>query len=206
MIANAIGFENGSCSHGGPRFDRFTPVRRAVSSLAVLAGCAALLAGCGGGGGSSTTSAADWASGYCGAATSWVTTLDQARAGFRTGATTLGDAVGQVTDETDTFLQSIGGLGVPDTPDGSTSDASATDLSKRLSGRNARISGTISTTNPDVTPAQQTKIVQSQVAANLTDVKDTTAKLAADDAELGTAMGAATECTDLTAALQKSAA
>jgi len=79
-------------------------------------------------------------------------------------------------------------------------------LSKRLSGRNARICGTISTNNPNVTPAQQTIIVQGQVAANLTDVKDTTAKLAADDAKLGTAMGATTECTNLTTALHKSPA
>ena len=182
-----------------------TRVRRALSSLAVLAGLGALLAGCGGGGGDSTSSAADWASGYCGAATSWVTTLDEARASVKTG-TTPEEAAQQVTDETNTFTQAIGGFGAPDTPDGSTSAATAKSLSQLLSGRVARISAAIDTNNPDVTVAARTKIVQDQVAASLTDVTDTTAKLAADDAELGTAMGAATECADLKTALEKSAA
>ena len=65
--------------------DRFPPVRRLLS-LPALAGATALAAGCGGGGGgSSTTSAADWASGYCKGATSWVTTLDEARASVKAG-------------------------------------------------------------------------------------------------------------------------
>lgn len=69
----------------------------------------------------------------------------------------------------------------------------------------ARISTAIDTNNPDVTVVQQTAIVQEQVAASLTDIKTTTAKLAQDDAELGTAMAASSDCAALTAVLAKAA-
>jgi ABC-type transporter Mla subunit MlaD len=181
-------------------------VRRILLSAALLVGATALLAGCGGGGGgSSSSSAADWASGYCSGATSWVTALDDARASVKTG-TTPEEAAQTVTGQTNTFMESISGLGTPDTPDGSTSAATAKDLTEKLSGRVARISGAIDTNNPDVTAAQRTKIVQDQIAASLTDVSSTTAKLAQDDAELGTAMAASSDCASLKTALAKASA
>ena len=183
-------------------------MRRSLLSLALVAAMAVLVAGCGGsdGDGSSTTSAADWASGYCSDATSWVTSLDEARAGVKAGSTTAGDAAQSVTDETNSLIQSIDDLGAPDTPDGSTSEATAKSLATTLSGRVARISAAIDTTNSDVTLAQQTAIVREQIDASLTDIKTTTAKLEADDAELGTAMKASSDCTSLDAALAKASA
>jgi hypothetical protein len=68
------------------------------------------------------------------------------------------------------------------------------------------MSGAIDTNNPDVTVAQQTAIVREQIAASLNDIKTTTAKLGQDDAELGTAMKASSDCTSLDAALAKASA
>ena len=172
---------------------------------APLVGAIALLAGCGGSD-NSGTSAADWASGYCGDSTTWVTALDDARTSVRTGGTAPDEAAQSVTDETNSYIESINGLGTPDTPDGSTSEATAKALANTLSGRVARISAALDTNNPDVTVAQQTVIVQQQIEASLTDIKTTTAKLSQEDAELGTAMAASSDCTSLAAALVKASA
>ena len=92
-------------------------VRRLLLSAALLVGATALLAGCGGdSASSSSTSAADWAAAYCSDATSWVTSLDEARASVKTG-TTPADAAQTVTDETNTFIQAVDGHGAPDTPE-----------------------------------------------------------------------------------------
>ena len=171
---------------------------------APLVGAIALLAGCGGSD-SSGKSAADWASGCCGDSTTWVTALDDARASVKTG-TAPDEAAQSVTDETNSYIESINGLGTPDTPDGSTSEATAKALANTLSGRVARISAALDTNNPDVTVAQQTVIVQQQIEASLTDIKTTTAKLSQEDAELGTAMAASSDCTSLAAALVKASA
>lgn len=161
----------------------------------------ALLAGCGGSGGGSTTSAADWANGYCSAATTWVTTLDTARADARTGKASPSNAAQTVTNQTNTFTQTINGLGAPDTPDGSTSESTAKDLATKLQGRTGRISAAASTTNTSVTVAQRKKIVNDQVAAALSDVATATGQLETNDAELGTAIKASADCTKLDAAL-----
>ena len=135
-----------------------------------------------------------------------MTSLDEARAGVKAGSTTPGDAAQSVTDETNSFIQSIDDLGAPDTPDGSTSEATAKSLANTLSGRMARIDAALDTNNPDVTVAQQKVIVQQQIASSLTDIKTTTAKLGQADAELGTAMSASSDCTSLDAALTKASA
>lgn len=131
-----------------------------------------------------------------------MTTLDKARASVKTG-TAPEEAAQTVTDETNTFFKAIDGLGAPDTPDGGTSEATAKELSNMLSGHVARLNTAIDTNNPDVTVAARTKVVQDQVAASLTDMTDTTAKLAAGDAALKTAMDVTTECADLSTALVK---
>ena len=176
----------------------------------MVVGLTALAAGCGGGSDSSTsstTSASDWASGYCGAASTWVTTLDKARASVKPNdpAATASDAAQQVTAETNTFTQTIKGLGEPDTPDGATSAATATSLANTLVGRMARASSAINTNNPDMTPALQVKTVRDQVTASLADVAKATTTLEQGDAELGTAMHASSDCTALNAALSKAA-
>lgn len=180
-------------------------MRRLLLVAVLVTGASALLAGCGGSDGGSSTTAADWASGYCKDATSWVTSLDEARASVKTG-TTPEEAAQSVTDETNSFIESINGLGTPDTPNGSTSESTAKTLANTLSGRVARISSAIDTNNSAVTPAQRTATVQQQVAASLGDIKATNAKLAQDDPELGTAMTASSECTSLDAALVKASA
>jgi hypothetical protein len=70
----------------------------------------------------------------------------------------------------------------------------------------ARISAALDTNNPDVTLVQQTAIVQQQIAASLADIKTANMTLAQEDAELGTAMGASSDCTSLDAALAKASA
>jgi len=174
----------------------------------MVVGLAVLAAGCGGGSDSSsnsTTSAADWASGYCGAASTWVTTLDKARASVKPNdpAATASDAAQEVTAETNTFTQTIKGLGEPDTPDGAASAATATSLANTLAGRMARASSAINTNNPDVTPAFQVKTVREQVTASLADVEKATTALEQGDSELAPAMRSSSDCTALNTALSK---
>ena len=178
-------------------------MRRLLLPVPVLIASVVALAGCGGGGGgsSSTKSAADWASGYCSAATTWVNTLEQQRTAARSGSTSPGDAAQAVTTQTNDFTQTIDGLGAPDTPDGSTSESTAKALATTLQGRVGRISAAASTNNPNVTTAQQKKIVGDQIAASLSDVATTTGQLETNDAALGTAIKASPDCTKLDAAL-----
>jgi len=179
-------------------------VRRLLLPVLVVTASVVVLAGCGGGGGSSTTSATDWANGYCKGATTWVTTLDQARADARAGKTSPSIAAQTVTNQTNTFTQTINGLGQPDTPDGATSESTAKDLATTLQGRTGRISAAASTNNPNVTDAQRRKIVNDQVTASLADVANTTGQLETNDAELGTAIKASSDCTALDKALATS--
>src|SRR3954471_17781279 len=78
---------------------RLPPVlTRSLLLLALAAVSAGLvLAGCGGSEDSSTASAANWASGYCSASSSWVATLHRARASVA-AATTPEEAAQTVTD------------------------------------------------------------------------------------------------------------
>ena len=179
-------------------------MRRLLLPVPIVIAAVAALAGCGGGGGSSTTSATDWANGYCKAATTWVTTLDQARADAKSGDTSPQAAAQTVTDQTNSFTEAVGDLGQPDTPDGATSESTAKDLATKLQGRVGRIAAATDTTNPDVTVAQRQKIVNDQVAASLSDVATTTGQLETNDAELGTAIKASSDCTALDKALATS--
>ena len=181
-------------------------MKRPILFLALPFALATLLAGCGGGG-SSTTSAADWASGYCGGAATWVSTLDKLRGGIKAGdpTATPSDAVQQLTFATNDFAKAIDDLGQPDTPDGSTSEATAKNLSATLQGRVARAQTAIDSNNPDMTDALRAKIAREQVTASLAAVTGTTAQLAKDDSELGTAMDASSSCADLKTALEKAA-
>lgn len=149
-------------------------------------------------------SATDWATGYCKGATDWVTTLDKARADARSGKTSPEIAAQTVTDQTNSFTETVDGLGQPDTPDGSASESTADGLTKTLQGRVARIAAATDTNNPDVTVAQRKKIVDDQVAASLADVANTTGQLETNDAELGTAIKASSDCTALDKALATS--
>ena len=163
-------------------------MRRLLLSAALLAGVTVLLAGCGGSDSSSGTSAADWASGYCGDATTWVTSLDDARASVKTG-TAPDEAAQSVTDETNSFIESINGLGDtghprrqhvggdgeepgehPLRPGGADQRRSRHEQPRCDAWRSRRRSSS------------------SRSTASLTDIKTTNAKLAQDDAELGTAM------------------
>jgi hypothetical protein len=181
-------------------------VRRAVP---VLIGVL-LLAGCGGGGGgkSSTKSAADWASAYCSAASTWVTAFQSARSGLKSNggpnvASAVDTAVSQVSAATNTFTLALGKLGKPDTPDGATSQATAKQLGNVVQGHVARASAATQTNNPDVTDAQRATVVKTQATQSIAAVADTTTKLAADDPALGTAMKSSSECQTLNADLAK---
>ena len=136
-----------------------------------------------------------------------MTSLDEARASVKTGCTAPREAAQTVTDETNSFIESVDGLGAPDTPDGSTSEATAKNLAERLCpGADGAHQRRDRHEQLHVTVAQQTAIVQTQIAASLNDIKTTNAKLAEDDTELGTAMEASSDCTALDAALAKASA
>jgi hypothetical protein len=179
-------------------------VRRLLLPVLVVVTSVVVLSGCGGGGGSKTTSASDWATSYCKAATTWVTTLDQARADARAGKASPSIAAQTVTNQTNTFTQTINGLGQPDTPDGATSESTAKDLATKLQGRTGRIAAAASTTNSSVTVAQRKAIVNTQVAASLSDVATATGQIETNDAELGTAIKASSDCKALDKALSTS--
>jgi hypothetical protein len=174
-------------------------VRRLLTSVALGAALVAA-AGCGGGG-SSTSSAADWASGYCSEADTWVTTLEQTRAGVKAGSATAEDAAQTVSGQTQSFSVAIEKLGTPDTTEGDTSAETAKQLADSLQGRIGRASAAIDTNNPDVTDAAKRKIVQNQVEASLEDVKTTTDTLSQADPQLGAAMKASPDCVKLNASL-----
>ena len=181
-------------------------MRRLLLSAALLVGATALLAGCGGSDSSSGTSAADWASGYCGDATTWVTALDDARASVKTG-TAPDEAAQSVTDETNSFIESINGLGAPDTPDGSTSEATAKSLAEHALGPGGADQRRARHEQPRCDAWRSRRRSSGRRStASLTDVKTTTAKLAQDDAELGTAMAARATARASTAALAKASA
>ena len=175
-------------------------MRGLLLRFAALAATVVVLAGCGSSGGGSKTSAADWASGYCRAATSWVTTLESARKSVKTG-NSPSNAAQTVTHQTLTFTQAVNGLGEPDTPNGSTSASTAKALTTKLQGRVARISAAAGTNNSSVTAAQRKTVVGEQVTASLSDVTTATAKLSQGDAELGKAMAASPDCAALSKAL-----
>jgi hypothetical protein len=132
--------------------------------------------------------------------------LDSARASVKSGSPTASDAAQTVSSESTTFIKAIDGQVALDTPNGSTSEATAKSLASTLSGRVARMSTAIDTNNPDVTAAQQTTIARQQIAASLNDITTTNAKLAEEDPELGTAMKASADCKSLDAALAKAKA
>lgn len=162
---------------------------------------AAAAAGCGGGGGSSSSTAADWASGYCSGALTWVTTLAQQRAAVKTGSATAADAAQAVTNETNSFASAVDKLGTPETKEGETSQKEAQALAESLQGRIGRAAGAIETNNPDVSDAAKKQVVQTQLAGALGDMKTTTETLAQADPELGAAMKATPDCAKLNAAL-----
>jgi hypothetical protein len=174
---------------------------RPFAPLAVLALAVGLLAGCGGSGGGSKKSADEWASGYCNAATTWVTNLEQTRASARSGATTPSEAAQTVSLGTQTFTQTIDKLGQPDTADGATSEATAKDLTLKLQGHVGRASAAATSTSQSVTVAARKKVVDTQIGESFADVASTTKKLAKDDAALGTAIDASSDCKALDKAL-----
>jgi len=169
----------------------------------IVAALAVVAAGCGGGS-SSPTTAADWAKGYCSGASAWVTALGEARASVKPGdpSATASDAAQQMTDASNTFIEVVDGLGAPATPDGSTTEETAKNLSSTLSGRIARASAAIDTNNASVSEAERAKVVSDQVTASLADLTTATAKIKTDDTAVGTAMGAESTCADLDTALQ----
>ena len=177
------------------------------TALAAVVG-SLFLAGCGGGGGSSTKPAADWANGYCSAAVSWVDAFQSARAGIKSGggpnvASAVDNAVSQVSAATNTFTIALDRLGQPDTPDGSTSQATAKQLGNVVQGHVARASAATQTNNEQVTDAQRAAVVKTQATESIAAVSDATAQLAKDDQALGAAMKASSDCAKLNAELAK---
>ena len=170
----------------------------------VLVSLVVLVAGCGGGGGGSTTTASDWAAAYCSATSTWLTTLADVRKSVTPGdpTATASDAAQTMTAASNTYVEAIKGLGEPDTPNGTATQATATTLSQTLSGRIARSSFAIDTNNADVTEAARVKVVRQQVELSLADVTKATTQIAKDDPEVATAMNGETSCTDLEKALE----
>ena len=108
-------------------------------------------------------SAADWASGYCGDATTWVTSLDEARASVKTGRRRpMRPRSPSPTRRTRSSSRSTASARRT-LPTAARRRRRRSRLATTLSGRVARISAAIDTNNPDVTVAQQTVIVQQQI-------------------------------------------
>ena len=88
----------------------------ASATLAV----AVLATGCGSSETTTKTSAEQWASGVCGAVTSYVQALKQAAGTFKSNPTSAGldQARAQASSTTESFKATLGGLGRPDTASG----------------------------------------------------------------------------------------
>jgi hypothetical protein len=101
-----------------------------------IVAAALLAAGCGGGGTTSTTSpTVDWANNLCSATTTWKDALSSAASSLKNGpytSATLDAAAGQAKDATQTFLDSLKGLGKPDTPSGQDAKSAVDSLQSQL--------------------------------------------------------------------------
>jgi len=107
----------------------------AVAAAAVAA-ATLLLAGCGGSGGGTTTSATEnWADGMCSATATWQSSLQETADSVKNGTPTrqkLQSAATDAIDATQTYLDTLGGLGKPDTQAGQEAKASVDRLRTQL--------------------------------------------------------------------------
>ena len=103
----------------------------ASATLAV----AVLATGCGSSETTTKTSAEQWASGVCGAVTSYVQALKQAAGTFKSNPTSAGldQARAQTSSTTESFKATLGGLGRPDTASGKQAKQAIDSLASLLS-------------------------------------------------------------------------
>ena len=111
-------------------------VARLVPLAAALLAVTTLAAGCGSKGGETTTvSAADWASGVCGAVSTYVDSIKSAATSFKSNPSmsALQDATKQVSTATETFESAIKDLGQPPTENGQQAKQAVNDLASQIS-------------------------------------------------------------------------
>jgi hypothetical protein len=112
--------------------------RTTIALLAVLVALAAVAGGCGGGSSdsSSGTSAEDWANDFCGAISTWTTSIQDAVKPLQSGNVSkdsLQSATSDMKDATSTFVDDVKGLGAPDTEGGQKAKESLDNLADELS-------------------------------------------------------------------------
>jgi methyl-accepting chemotaxis protein len=118
---------------------QFIRKRTTIAFLAVLVAAAALAGGCGGSsdsGSSDTTSADTWANDFCGAFSTWTTSIQSAFDPIKSGNVskdTLQSATTNMKDATSTFVDDVKSLGKPDTEGGQKAKDSLNTMADELS-------------------------------------------------------------------------
>jgi len=102
-----------------------------------LVAAALLAAGCGSGGSTTSTTSAsvDWSNSLCSATTTWKGAVKDATSSLKSGpftSATLDAATGRAKDATQAYVDTLKGLGKPDTPSGQTARSAVDTLQTEL--------------------------------------------------------------------------
>ena len=177
------------------------------SVIPMLVGCLAaafLAAGCGSKGSTtSTSSAVDWASGLCGAITTWRTSVTSAVDSVTSGSVSkasLQSAASKVKSANQAFADSLKNLGQPGTDSGAKAKDALDKLSTEIGNERDKINSAISGVTTLTGVIAAAPIVLDSLKAMRTDVSTTFTELQAIDAsgELSDAFKQASSCTPLT--------
>ena len=183
-------------------------MRRRLVTLALVGLGAFLAAGCGGSSSSSdvatvTRPTDEWVSGYCRDALELLVFLVDTRDGTMGGAVTPKYAGEILTFRTGQFADQIEKLGRPDTPDGDTSASTVGDLAQQEQDHADRVAKATGGENPEGTLDERKQLVHDEVNDSLKAITDTTTKLGQDDAAVGAAIAASSDCIELAGDMQK---
>jgi hypothetical protein len=168
-----------------------------MKAIAVLIGAVALLAaGCGSDKSSESNSTTDWANGFCSAVTTYRQSVTEAADSLKDNVSQSGftDATNEVQKATDTFVDTIKGLGKPDTDAGGQAKTTVDTLSGQLQSdldtvKNASDQGLVQSLSV-VTTALAT--AQTQITTAFNDLKGLDAQ-----GELSDAFKQASSCDSL---------
>jgi methyl-accepting chemotaxis protein len=179
---------------------------RAIFLSALVAALALVAAGCGGGDDSSSSAdpTAAWASDFCGAVTTWKNDLQDTTSQFSDPSNlsqdNLHSAATDVQDSTQTFVNTLKGLGKPPTDSGQKVQSSVDELSTTLDEQSKTIADTAnSVTSITSLPTAITTISTSLSAMGIAFSHTLQTLQDADvNGELKTAFDNSPDCADLT--------
>ncbi len=173
---------------------------RASAVAALVLVLAGLVAGCGGD--DDEASATGWAGDICSAFSQWTDSLESAAEPLRSGDVSrdsIDEAVSELAEATDEFVDDIRGLGPPDTESGDEAKEELDGLADDLSGGVDEIRDTVETAS-GVGAAAALAEIGNTLTRMASDAQSALSRVEGLDAagELETAFREAPECEDLT--------